>query len=60
LDDHALQPRLLLFDTQMDFVDATIGEDNLVNSRHTRLQTSRRKRHSSGFVAAKGKGGGEF
>ena len=39
MDDHALQSSLLLFDAQLDFVDATIGEDNLVNSRHTRLQT---------------------
>jgi len=27
LDDHALQSSLLLFDAQLDFVDATIGED---------------------------------
>jgi hypothetical protein len=40
LDDHVLQSRLLLFDAQMDFVDATIGEHNVVNSRYTRLQTS--------------------
>jgi hypothetical protein len=39
LDDHALQSSLLLFDAQLDFVDATIGEKNLVNSRHMRLQT---------------------
>jgi hypothetical protein len=39
LDDHALQSSLLLFDAQLDFVDATIAEDNLVNSRHARLQT---------------------
>src|SRR6266571_4348171 len=39
LDDRALQAHLLLFDAQLDFLDTTIGEDNLVNSRHTRLQT---------------------
>ena len=39
LDDHALQSSRLLLDAQLDFLDATIGEDNLVNSRHTRLQT---------------------
>ena len=39
LDDRALQSHLLLFDAQLDFLDAAIGEDDLVKSRHTRLQT---------------------
>ena len=40
LDDHALQSHLLVLDAQLDFVDAMNGEGDLVDSRHTRLQTS--------------------